>query len=358
MSDLVSVIIPTFNRAYCLSGAIDSALAQTHRNVEVLVVDDGSTDNTRELMQQNYGNEPRVKYLQQANQGVSAARNTGLRQAQGEYIALLDSDDLWKSWKLEMQTRCLRALPHVGMIWSDMEAINPNSEIVHPRYLHMMYHAYRWFTAEQLFSAKTPLREVMPNVRAEHEQATLFSGDLFSPMVMGNLVHTSTTVLTRERFEKVREFDTGLRLSGEDYDFHLRTCRAGPVAFVDLATIQYQLGYADRLSQHTCQIAYNFLTTLKATMAREKDHIRLPSWMVKRALADSHSWLGQELLDQGRKIEAAGYFRQSLQHMKWQPRVFLQWVRCNLPGPIERTLTGMYQRFKPTRLNGRNPSLM
>ncbi len=149
-----------------------------------------------------------------------------------------------------------------------MEAIDPAGKIVHPRYLHKMYHAYRWFTAEDLFNVKRPLRDVVPIPDKECEQATLYSGDIFSPMVMGNLVHTSTTVLTRARYETVREFDIDLRIAGEDYDFHLRTCRGGPVAFIDVPTIQYQLGFADRLSQHTGQVAKNFLKTLEMIMTQ------------------------------------------------------------------------------------------
>ena len=68
-------------------------------------------------------------------------------------------------------------------------------------------------------------------------------------MIMGNLVHTSTVLIRRERLEKVRGFNEELRISGEDYDFHLRTCREGPVGFIDLATIRYQTGMPDRLTR-------------------------------------------------------------------------------------------------------------
>jgi glycosyltransferase involved in cell wall biosynthesis len=350
MADLVSIVVPTYNRAYCVGKTIDSALAQTHRNLEILVADDGSSDNTRDLIQQSYQHEPRVKYLFQANQGVSAARNLGLRHAQGDYIALLDSDDLWQPWKLALQLKCLQVLPEAGMIWSDMEAIAPDGKQVHPRFLHRMYHAYRWFSTEQLFRRRNPLREIMPEPGAGWEQGTLFLGDIFSPMVMGNLVHTSTVVLTRARFEKVREFNVELRISGEDYDFHLRTCREGPVAFIDVPSIQYQIGFADRLSQHTGQVAKNFLKTLQMTLAREKDHIELPTWMVRRVLAESHSWVGDELLNQGDKAAAAGYFWQSLQHQRWQPRVLLQWLRCHMPDSLERASLGIYRLLKPRRV--------
>ena len=93
---LVSVITPTFNRAYCLGRAIDSALGQTHQPVEVVVADDGSTDGTGDMIARVYGKDPRVRYVFQENRGVSAARNLGLATVRGDFVAFLDSDDVWK----------------------------------------------------------------------------------------------------------------------------------------------------------------------------------------------------------------------------------------------------------------------
>src|SRR5207244_13022503 len=98
MSALVSVILTTFNRAHCVGQAIDSALQQTHRDLEVIVVDDGSTDETHQLIKRKYGQLESVKYIFQENMGVGAARNTAIRAAKGEFIAFLDCDDLWKRW--------------------------------------------------------------------------------------------------------------------------------------------------------------------------------------------------------------------------------------------------------------------
>lgn len=101
-SPLISVILPTFNRAGVLPRAIDSVFDQSYKNVELIVVDDGSTDDTRQIMDK-YGD--KLIYIKQANQGVSAARNTGIRAARGQYIAFIDSDDKWMNSKLEDQLR-------------------------------------------------------------------------------------------------------------------------------------------------------------------------------------------------------------------------------------------------------------
>ncbi|MBP1741124.1 MAG: glycosyl transferase family 2 [Deltaproteobacteria bacterium] len=96
----VSVVIPTYNRASCITRTIDSVFAQTYGDYEIIVVDDGSTDNTREVLGR-YGN--RIRYIHQPNSGVSSARNTGILSARGEWVAFLDSDDEWVRTKLERQ---------------------------------------------------------------------------------------------------------------------------------------------------------------------------------------------------------------------------------------------------------------
>jgi glycosyltransferase involved in cell wall biosynthesis len=103
---LVSVIIPTYNRAAIVAQAIDSALAQTHQALQVIVVDDGSSDNTAEMLRTKYGSS--ISLISKPNGGVSTARNTGIDAAAGDYIAYLDSDDLWDKERVE---RMLDALP-------------------------------------------------------------------------------------------------------------------------------------------------------------------------------------------------------------------------------------------------------
>ncbi|MDY0039233.1 MAG: glycosyltransferase family A protein, partial [Desulforhabdus sp.] len=104
MAAVVSVIIPTYNRASFLKEALDSVLLQQNAEMEVIVVDDGSTDDTAAIVE-SFGRA--VTYLYQSNAGVSAARNTGIKAARGRWLALLDSDDLWLPGKLQFQLELL-----------------------------------------------------------------------------------------------------------------------------------------------------------------------------------------------------------------------------------------------------------
>src|SRR5687767_8549903 len=124
---LVSVIIPTYNRGYIIKPTIESVLAQTYGNFEIIVVDDGSTDDTRTVIEQ-FG--ARVRYLYQPNAGLAAARNTGLGAARGEFIAFQDSDDTWVPWKLEAQMALMRHIPQLSVVWTDMTAISPQGQVI------------------------------------------------------------------------------------------------------------------------------------------------------------------------------------------------------------------------------------
>jgi glycosyltransferase involved in cell wall biosynthesis len=318
---LISVILPTYNRAYCLLRAVHSVLQQTHDAVELIIVDDGSTDETHDLISARRSRRC-VQYIRQENQGVAAARNRGLREAQGEYIAFLDSDDFWKPWKLELQLACLRALPEAGMIWSDMEAFNAEGRLISANYLAVMYHAYRRYTFDELFHQAYALKTVAPQLEPLVKNGKLYVGEIYSPMILGNLVHTSTVLLRRERLEKVGEFDTTLQVSGEDFDFYLRTCREGPVAFTDLATMVYQTGLPDRLTHPSkfIYIAQNYLKTVTIRLAQDRDRISLPQGLIDAKLADVNAWLGDLLMMNGDHRQARKHLAASLRLNIWQPR--------------------------------------
>jgi len=324
---LVSVIIPTYNRAHLVGRAIDSALAQTYPNVEIILVDDGSTDGTGDLIERRYAREPRVSYLRQENKGVTGARNAGLRMARGSYIALLDSDDIWKPWKIELQLCCLNRFAQAGMIWTDMEAIDADGRLVSPRFLRTMYRAsYRWFpTSESLFSTSEALAIVLHPAPASAAGARVYVGDISSQMIMGNLVHTSTVLLRRERLERVGGFDESLKPSGEDFDFHLRTCLAGPVAYADVASIQYQVGGTDQLtrSEYGIHIARNFLRTIEPVLKHSRHRIHLPASMLACVQAEAHAWLGRELLAHGDRPGARKHLAESLRYRAFVPSALL-----------------------------------
>ena len=209
MTPSVSVIIPTHNRARTLPRALDSVLAQTRAIDEIIVVDDGSTDSTVELVAGNY---PQVTLLQQPNLGVSAARNHGIREATSDWIALLDSDDRWLPTKLEAQFALLVQRPdhrlcHTEEIWIR------NGKRVNQMHKHRK-------SGGHIYSQCLPLCVISP----------------------------SSVLLHRSLFDEIGLFDETLPAC-EDYDLWLRICAREPVLFVETAQIEKYGGHDDQLSR-------------------------------------------------------------------------------------------------------------
>lgn len=330
MSDLVSVIIPTYNRAADCRRAVESVLAQSHREVEVIVVDDGSEDATRETIE---GLNSRVVYLRQENAGVVAARNRGLAAAQGEFIAFLDSDDLFLPWKLEAQLAALRFYPQAGMVWTDMVAVNAEGREIHPKYLTSMYSAYRYFNREERLREGERLGRVWPTAPSALTERRTFMANLGVQMFLGNLVHTSTVLLRRECQQVVGFFDTALVKSGEDYDFHYRVCRLGPVVYLDVSSIRYRVGAADQLtnSQFHIFMAYNTLRTVSKALAETGGKIALPRHVIHQRMSAVYFWIGQDETNQHNRRRARHAFARSLVWWPFNLRALIFFAVSFLP---------------------------
>jgi glycosyltransferase involved in cell wall biosynthesis len=306
MSGLVSVIIPTFERQQTLRAAVESVLSQSYGEIEVIVVDDGSTDGTRELMTHGF-DDPRIRYHSQANAGVSSARNAGLDLAAGSYIAFLDSDDAWMREHLSLLVAGLDRHPEAGMIWSDTAFIDGAGTVVSSPALVELFSAYRYFPLDGIFSTSTPLSELGVDLPPGPQDRRLHVGDVFSPMLMGNLVLTSSVVMRRVRVEAAGRFDERLTV-GEDYDFFLRACRVGPVAFADTVDTMYRVGTADKLGgpRTSLAMARAYLRVLDTTLARDTGRITLSPQMVRSARVHGHRWVGElELLSGSRRVARA-----------------------------------------------------
>jgi glycosyltransferase involved in cell wall biosynthesis len=332
---LVSVVIPSYNRAALIQDALRTVLAQTYSPIEIIVVDDGSTDNTREVVE-SYGGA--VRYVYQQNAGAAAARNTGFHHARGEFVALLDSDDEWFPWKLEAQVRLFREHPELGMSWTDMSAINMAGELLCERYLRVFYDAHELARLEDVCDQTESLSDVWAEAPAEIAGATIFKGDIFSRMLLGNLVHTSTLLVTRERLRQTGEIDIEFTPRGEDYEFHVRICSHGPVALIDTSSMLYRIGGEDQLTAPHMGVygARSNLTTVLRWLERGGERITLPAQLVTNRLAQAYNWVGEHEMSYGNWKNAAPHLWQSLRHRPKQPRALMMLLFSLLPPLVFR----------------------
>jgi len=360
--DLVSIIVPTYNRADCILETLQSVLKQTHSNWELILVDDGSTDNTLELVTELFKGDKRLNYIVQPNRGVSNARNTGLTAAQGDFIAFLDSDDRWMPWKLTVQLACMYAYPEIGMVWTDMATISPEGAPLSPRHLRSMYSAYRFHRMETLFSGHIRLAEVNgleTTASMQFDDAWFHYGDIYAAMIRGSLVHTSTVLLRRDRAMQVGYFDENLKHSGEDYDFHLRTCQYGPVGLLDVSAIEYRKDREDRLTRYTDATAMNFLITVEKAVARDLKK-RLPTLAVKKTLAEANGWVAEEKFKLGDHSKGRRHALRSLRSEPMNRRLSMLVMLSLMPHTFRDQLTAAYRGIKKalnphkTNLSGLN----
>jgi glycosyltransferase involved in cell wall biosynthesis len=206
----IAVIIPCYNRAHMLGRAVDSIFSQQLQPGEIIVVDDGSTDDTESLIRTNYGAE--VHYLRQPNAGVSAARNRGLRFSSADWLAFLDSDDTWLPEKLALQWAALQSLPDCRIIHSN-EIWVRNGRRVNQMPKHRKY-------GGRIYQRCLPLCVISP----------------------------SSVLIHREVFEEVGLFDESLPAC-EDYDLWLRISAKYPVHYIEEPLIVKHGGHLDQLSR-------------------------------------------------------------------------------------------------------------
>jgi len=206
----VSVIIPTFNRAQKVERALRSVLGQTFKPHEIIVVDDGSTDETAELINQRY--KDTVRYIYQSNNGVSQARNRGIRNARGNWVAFLDSDDEWLPGKLQMQVSLLQENPGFSFCHTDEIWIRCGKR-VNPMHKHKKQGGW-------IYENCLPLCVISP----------------------------SSVLIKKEIFTILGGFNESLPAC-EDYDYWLRYCSRFPVLFLEKQLLVKYGGHSDQLSR-------------------------------------------------------------------------------------------------------------
>jgi glycosyltransferase involved in cell wall biosynthesis len=240
----ISVIIPSYNRADLLQEAVESAAVQSLAPLEIIVVDDGSTDGTPGVLEKLSAGGIRVH--RQENQGVSVARNTGAAMARGEYLAFLDSNDLWDRDKLMVQSRVHRSFPEAKWSVTGARIADPRGEVIPGM---DGWSGFPVFVEE----GKKPLNHFLSfaelrqaSLRAGEESYTLVVGDLFPLLFAGNVVQPSAALVEARAFREAGGFDPDWRLAEETEFFHRLAARV-PGGVVLEPLYSWRVGHAGNL---------------------------------------------------------------------------------------------------------------
>ena len=250
--ELVSVILPAYNAATTIDETLKSALAQTHQRLEILVVDDGSTDATAEIVAAFAKRDPRIALLHQPNAGVAAARNLAIEHARGSYIAPLDADDLWHPVKIARQVAAMRqGGPRVGVVYCWRRLIDVTGRII-PEY----------------------------RLPYPHE------GNVLAAVLLGNIPgNGSVPLIRRERLLDIGGFDTALHSQGaqgcEDLHLYVRLAERCDFALVPLFLVGYRTS-PENMSSDPRRISRSEAIVLE--QARQR-HPELPARLFRLAQA-------------------------------------------------------------------------
>jgi len=317
-TSLVSVIIPTCNRSLLLKRAIQSVLDQTYAKLEIIIVDDASKDNTSQVINSFY--DDRLKYYRhEKNQGASTARNTGIKHAQGEFIAFLDDDDEWLDNKLEKQVNLIISSPkNVGMVYCWMDYFNENGDLVYEHH---------------------------PTLR----------GKVLNQILDAQRMGGCPTLLVRCKvIDKIGGFDDSLP-RGNDGDFIRRVCRKYEVDLIPEVLVKVHIGHAsERISSNSRRGVLNAILGEEAKLKKFAGELLVQPKIhasILMKIANHYYVLGE-------KSKAVPLERRAIQLDK---KIFLKKIYFNLPPlsrPVFRYLYMRVRKLKTTLIKFMNSSML
>ena len=259
----ISVIIPSYNSGKFLNEAIESVVNQTYKNLEIIIVNDGSIDDTEKIAKEWQEKDKRVRYLKyQSNRGLPAARNTGIKNSQGDYLAFLDADDIWLPSKLETQ------LEKIKETKSDLIFSN-------------------WY----IWSAKSNHKSLA--ITKKIFLGSLNQSRLLCLFIRRNLGNPSTALLKKEKLFEVGFFDEEL-FSSEDYDLWLRfILKGGKISFINQPLIYYRK-HSEQMTTNDYKMRLSRLMVFKKVLHRKLIVLaRCPILIKKIILLEGYKWVNK-----------------------------------------------------------------
>jgi len=317
----ISVVVPSYDRAHLITVAIDSALAQLDEGDELIVVDDGSTDDTAEVVAR-YGN--RVRYVAVAHAGAGAARNRGLAEAKNPLVAFLDSDDVWLPGRIDLQRELLRARPDLGFCFSNFYYRSPKRTVrfalqkmwsEDPRgYDEVLGNGSRYSSSAQL--------------PPDTDDFWIYEGDLYAELMAAIQINVNTLLLRRELVTDGVRFaeDTP---TWEDWEFTSQLARKTRCAYLDLELAVQIAHDGPRLTNASWyETAEARIPILERVWGSDSAFLAQHGDSYRSMLESQHLALAHRALVTGRRAEARDHLKR-IRHapLRW-------WAVALMPGPL------------------------
>ncbi len=317
----VSAIIPTYNRATVVARAIRSALRELEAWDEVVVVDDGSSDGTRSIIESM--GDSRINYLRQNNQGAGVARNRGAAEATGDLIAYLDSDDEWLPGKIQIQRRFMANRPDVLFCFTDFQ--RDYGSFRERNSIHKWHSDPRSW--EQILGRPENFSSLaaLPLAAADFK---FYCGDVYQGEMRNNYILTSCIMVRRRESMGALHFAEGIK-TFEDWECFGRLARHGTAAYLDVETaVQYAHGGQRLTDADLLSCAEARLIVLRNVWGSDPDFLSHAGEDYRRLIREQQLMRIRGLLVHGRTFEA----RETIQELERVPRAYR--LLAKMPGPL------------------------
>jgi len=333
---LISVVIPTYNCAKYVKSAVQSVFDQSYANVEIIVVDDGSTDETMSVLQPFMND---IVYIHQENTGLPGARNRGIKEASGEYVAFLDADDRWRKNKLEIQAQVLESCPSVYIVFSDFSVFSEDGykEECFFRKGFPFFHEYN-FTLDDIFQNATKIFS-----DSSKYEIQIYYGHIERYLFCGNFILPSSALIRKRAIDDLGGFDDSYKIA-EETEFFLRLCTSYNAGYVDKPLVDYLIKRAGKLtgSTNTERLIRNAISIQENYLSKHPDIYQANRSLFDQAIAKSYTRLAHYYLTMTMNKAARLGVRRSIFWKPFQFRAYLFWLFSFCP-PV---LLGAARRTK------------
>lgn len=274
LESLVSIVITCYNYGNYIEACLSSAISQTYKNKEIIVIDDGSTDNTKEKVEP-YIERDGIIYYRQDNRGQASAKNKGIELSKGDFIAFLDADDIWENKKIEKQIKLFNK-NSIGVVYSKAKYMDENGNII--------------------------------NIKIKNKYLQPVSGDVTKNLFYDNFVPFSSSVVRKTCFENFGVFDESIKMS-IDWDLWLRISSEYLFDFVDEELLIYRVGHRGQMSKDMVERERCSEKILKKYVSKYKNRYKKAT--IKKALFYSYCQRGY-YMRRYNKIKSVKYYYKAL----------------------------------------------
>lgn len=316
----VSVIIPTYNRENLVLESIRSVFAQTFADFEIIVVDDGSTDNTREILQPYLS---KIKYIYHRNTGQSFARNLGILASEGEYLAFLDSDDIWEPKKLKIQVEILNKEKNIGLIFTNFKKFDKGRII---------------------FESRFDIYKLLYQIPIEKADGyNIFKKKVFRELLEETWIFTPTVMVRKECFAKAGLFNPDIRFS-EDWELFLRLARHFYFAYIDRPLVKVR-SHSENISEDLLERLLGEIEVLRLVNATYPNLNNSILKIISSQLSLRQYSAGYQYFSRGNLYEARKQFRLSFSEKKSNFKAYSYFLVSCLPQEFVKIVRNIKKLF-------------